>query len=559
MLRRFTFGLLLLGVVLCIPLGAQAQTEAVPPPVTAAFAAFNRYLSQPITFDQLDSYQFTQGTYTDSALGCALVAGAPLSAPMTAYRVQFIYLGTIYEFEVSADSMLIVPCSPPLLVPNAVIVVPTVAVPTIGLTGCPVDFAGYLPPQMTVGGYARIGVEGQPNRMREAPSLDAAQTGLIAPGTTVEVLDGPICESASHIVWWQVRDGSLIGWTAESYQNDYFLEPVDLGELPLLPLVRDPITPSNAYALVTLATVPFEGGATVDFGSSTNFLVAGTTGVTIYELEQGRINNLPLPLGVIALHVNFSDDGESIAYSTDSNRLFVYDTVDEQADELEVDEGAIINDLDFSPGNLLAAGFGDPLGGDESFNGWRVYNLDDSSLSIQYPTDSWVGDVAFGPLGLRLAWLSDSANMVVLTEDLPLMTGQLAQPTRTGLAWQPITDLTDLDAEFRLAYADGSTIQLFDVETSDLMIYTNEDDYLPGTLAFNADGSVLAVLNRSLNGEPVPRILKLFDVATGDVLYSERLETARDIAMSPDGSLLIVLTDDALRFYGLATTQDAVG
>ncbi len=558
MLRRLIF-LLILGVVLFSSTVTIAQTDSTPPPVTAALAAFNRYLTQPIILDQLDSYQFTQEVRTDTTLGCSLVAGAPLASPVTAFTVQLVYQSILYEFEVSADTLLIVPCSPQLLTQNVLIPVAAAPLATIGLTGCPVDFAGYLPPRLTVGGFARIGAAGQPNRMRAAPSLDAEQLGLIAPGTTVEVLDGPVCEAASQIVWWQVRDANLVGYTAESSESDYFLDPAEYGALPVLRGVREPITTANASSVVTLAVIPFEGGATVDFGSLEQLLVAGTAGVTFYDLGQLTVGNLPLPLGMVALHVNYSPDGHYIAYSTDSNQLFVYDTYADHTVQLDIDARSVVNDLDISPDNLLAVALGDPLGGQELINGWSIYNLSDTSHSLDYPTDSWVGDVAFGPDGLRLAWLSDTVNMVILQDGLPVIIGQIGQPTRTGLAWQPVADTTDPAAAYRLAYADGNVITLVDVKTSSLMSYTNETDYLPGTLAFSRDGSVLAVLNRAVTDEPMPRTLRVFDVGTSQVLYSETLETARSMAFSPDGTLIVVLTDKTLRFYGIATLAEAVG
>lgn len=188
-----------------------------------------------------------------------------------------------------------------------------------------------------------------------------------------------------------------------------------------------------------------------------------------------------------------------------------------------------------------------------------LYDVGDGNRSAHYPTDSWVGDVAFGPAGIRLAWLTDSVNMIVLQDALPVITGQLEQPTRTGLAWQPIADPFDPEAAFRLAYADGSTMHLFDVNSGNLASYINEAEYLPGTLAFSADGSVLAALNRSVTDEPMPRTIRLFDVATSAVLYSETLDTARDMTVSPDGTLIVILTDTTLRFYGIATLDGAVG
>lgn len=559
-MHRRLLVLVILGVALLGATVTNAQTQVPPPPVSAALAAFNLYLTEPITFDRLDSYQFTQGTYADSALGCPLVVGVPLAAPVTAYRVQLVFQSVLYEIEVSADTTMIVPCSPQLIAPASPIIVATVVGPTLGLTGCPVDFAGYLPPRLTVGGFARIGADGQPNRLRAAPSLDGEQIGLIAPGTTVEVLDGPVCEAASRIVWWQVQDGSLVGYTAESQDNDYFLEPVEAGALPIVPGVRELITAFNASSLVTLSAVPFEGGATLDFGGAGQLLVAGTTGITYYDLDQRTVNHLTFPLGTVVLQANYSPDGRYIAYSTDIHELFVFDTVSEQTMQLEVDEGTVINDLDFSPENLLGVALGDPLGGQQNIvNGWSVYDLTDQTRVLNYTSASWAGDVAFGPGGARLAWLSDTVNVNVLYSEQPPTNWPLEQPTRTGLAWQPVPDLNDPAAIFRIAYADGNDVHLVDINTSEIATFPNEDEYLPGTLAFSAEGSVLAVMNRAVTDEPTPRTVKLFDVVTGELLYSQVLETARAMAFSPDGTLIAVLTDETLRIYGIAVMGDAVG
>ena len=551
--------LLLLGFSLLGVTAATAQTVDVPPQALSALAAFNQYLTQPITLDQLDAYQLTFGTYTDSALGCSLVAGAPLALPVNAFRVQLVYQSLIYEFEVSQDTTMIVPCSPALLTQPLILPVATPVVATIGLTGCPVDFSGYLPPRLTVGSFARIGTEGEPNRLRAAPTLDSEQLGLINPGTTVEVLDGPVCEPASHIVWWQVRDGSLTGYTAESQEADYFLDPVDLGSLRTLRGLREPITQANAAGLVTLAAMPLEGGTMVEFGGSGQLLVNEESGITLYDLDGITIRSVPLPRDTVILHADYSPNSQYVAYSTDSNALFVYDVSTGQTTQVELGENVVVNDLDFSMGNLLAVALGDPLGSSDAVNGWRIYEIGANAPVIDYPSDSWVGDVAFGPAGQRMAWLSDTANVAMLEGDVPVISGQIEQPTRTGLAWLPVEDVTDPNASYRIAYADGNVIQLFDIQTSELASFSNLEDYLPGTLAFSADGSVLAVMNRGVTDEPMPRTMKLFDVATGQLLYTEDLETARAMSVSPDGTLIAVLTDDALRFYGIAVAQTAAG
>lgn len=88
---------------------------------------------------------------------------------------------------------------------------------------CPVNYAGLLLPRLTVGLPARVVEGGVPNRVRSQPSTSGPQIGMLAPGTAITVLEGPVC--AGGILWWQVSDGRLTGWTAEGLDGVYFLEP----------------------------------------------------------------------------------------------------------------------------------------------------------------------------------------------------------------------------------------------------------------------------------------------------------------------------------------------
>lgn len=84
---------------------------------------------------------------------------------------------------------------------------------------------GALPPRLVPGGIGRVAVGGLANRMRADTSTSANILTLIQPGTTFTVLSGPVCDSTSTIVWWQVDVNGLVGWSAESMDGDYFLEP----------------------------------------------------------------------------------------------------------------------------------------------------------------------------------------------------------------------------------------------------------------------------------------------------------------------------------------------
>lgn len=82
------------------------------------------------------------------------------------------------------------------------------------------------PSHLRVGDLASVSLDpGLPNRVRASPLLDGAVVGLIDPGTTVSIIDGPGCSSA--MVWWKVEaaEGALIGWTSEGNREHYWLIP----------------------------------------------------------------------------------------------------------------------------------------------------------------------------------------------------------------------------------------------------------------------------------------------------------------------------------------------
>lgn len=90
-------------------------------------------------------------------------------------------------------------------------------------SGCPANYAGLMLPRLTVGLPARVVDGGSPNRVRSQANTSAQQIGTIAPGTPINVLEGPACSGG--IVWWLVSDGRITGWTAEGLDRTYFLEP----------------------------------------------------------------------------------------------------------------------------------------------------------------------------------------------------------------------------------------------------------------------------------------------------------------------------------------------
>ena len=63
-----------------------------------------------------------------------------------------------------------------------------------------------------------------PNRIRKEPTREAEILGLINPGGSMNIIDGPAC--ADGWVWWKVKNADYEGWTPEGDQETYWLIPL---------------------------------------------------------------------------------------------------------------------------------------------------------------------------------------------------------------------------------------------------------------------------------------------------------------------------------------------
>lgn len=63
-----------------------------------------------------------------------------------------------------------------------------------------------------------------PNRVRKEPSLEAEILGLIGPGGSMEILEGPTC--ANNWVWWHIKNADMNGWMAEGDKESYWMVPL---------------------------------------------------------------------------------------------------------------------------------------------------------------------------------------------------------------------------------------------------------------------------------------------------------------------------------------------
>jgi uncharacterized protein YraI len=77
--------------------------------------------------------------------------------------------------------------------------------------------------RLSDGGQGRV-TPGLPNSVRANPSTSSQWLGLIPGSAVFTIISQPVC--ADGIRWWQVNYNGLIGWTGESQNGVYWVEPV---------------------------------------------------------------------------------------------------------------------------------------------------------------------------------------------------------------------------------------------------------------------------------------------------------------------------------------------
>jgi hypothetical protein len=86
---------------------------------------------------------------------------------------------------------------------------------------CPEPAPTHLKP----GGYAYVSTDPPltDNNVRSAPGINHDLVGSIAPGKSLELLEGPLCNNS--LQWWQVRvsETGLVGWTPEGDHESSWL------------------------------------------------------------------------------------------------------------------------------------------------------------------------------------------------------------------------------------------------------------------------------------------------------------------------------------------------
>ena len=103
-----------------------------------------------------------------------------------------------------------------------------IAAPITQATEAPLSCPDTLPSRMVIGKQGRV-TPGEPNNLNTLPSPpskdpNSKRLALIPAGGVFTVITGPVC--GYGYAWWQVNYNGTVGWTAESGDGVYWLEPL---------------------------------------------------------------------------------------------------------------------------------------------------------------------------------------------------------------------------------------------------------------------------------------------------------------------------------------------
>lgn len=145
-----------------------------------------------------------------------------------------------------------------------------------------------LPTRLIVGEQGRV-TPGSNNNVRDLPTRSGTRVGVLSAGAVFDVLDGPTC--ADGLAWFRIRAGSLEGWTVESLEGSYALEPVVPASLDSAatatptPLKAGPFITNVDQFELSLAIVP-ELGNLDNLGINYRALVSGVPYYRLMLVQQ---------------------------------------------------------------------------------------------------------------------------------------------------------------------------------------------------------------------------------------------------------------------------------
>jgi hypothetical protein len=357
MLRRVC--LIFLLIFFSINVFAQVSAPSREQTQAAVLADMSNRTGETVTINSLTSQQWYYGTYDFvRSLGCA---ASPTIAPTSGnwQRFVFNYRGVDYIYLVSDNLQSLILCNEPSL-PTAI---PPTTPPTATQQGGGQSGGGFAPtatpvsvdfgnlPTATVtrqgggqsgGGFAatasatcalvprlRLGsngrvTPGEANWLHLDPSRDSEKTGEIPAGASFDVLQGPVCDSATGMNYWQVNYSGLEGWTSEGLNGEYWLEPYAITFQP--ETINDAFVPEWANA------IPADGNPFLVLSPQNNYIAisSGTNQVDLIQNpDNSAVATIILEAEVTSLDFQVSGDYLTIGLTNGELQLYqLYPTVE---------------------------------------------------------------------------------------------------------------------------------------------------------------------------------------------------------------------------------------
>lgn len=466
---------------------------------------------------------------------------------------------------------------------------------TIEFGPCPPGFSpSYLPPRIGVGDVAAIESGGDPNVVRAQPQRSGERLGLLQPGTEINVLEGPQC--GAGFVWWRVSDGTLTGWTVESSTEagEYFIRLVSSAAAP----TQAPPSNSNPGAGTGTGTAT---GTTPGASAEPNALPAAPSGTTqlLNANNLGRVQPLAaLPAVNAATAITFSPDGNYLAVLNDGDALLYslpgYTAMQSLNGSMRSAEGVNATAIAFDAASqYLVIGFDTGFVFLADLGRDIVFRIDIEAgaplQDIAFSTNNRMALVSGGPEAVNTAAVYDLARLDAATGDVPTLftlfyddpvlaaafanddtltvaTADTLEAHNVVTGEQGLEQTLDLAADVRpvIVPANGfaGVNGVFSVTTiinNEAIVAYSPGDTFAGTLntvplarvdalqPLAGPPAALVVAGALADGTPT---LLVLDDTTVSVVTTAVI-AASDLALAPDGRLLLTVSDGQVVFRGV--------
>jgi WD40 repeat protein len=407
------------------------------------------------------------------------------------------------------------------------------------ITNCPATYTGYLLPRLQVGARARVTNIIPVLRLRTVPQAVPDNSNVVLEIPTQEIMDvvsGPICETGTARIWWQVLYNGTYGWTAESdlqVTSGYYLEPLvtspgrrfvndattsEIGRLQVGSPVYDmTFTPDGAQLLVVNGADTFVRPFDSATGNNLESAYLNNTGAPLTHVVAGE--NI-ITVDINALVSIWSYAGEKLA--------------DYQADILPIGNTQIALSPDGSE-LAIAACIGASLTGCTA-SALQVINLTDGSIQALSLPDTTITSIAYHPTEEKILIGARSGGLLVW---------DFVNTTPISIEAVSISEVAyNADgSRFAVAYCtgvaeeglcNGVAIDLYDSATgSSLATLTGHSDIIT-TMQFSPDGSKLATGG-------LDNVVIVWDITNNKEFsrYTDYILGVNSLSFYPSGNLLV--------------------